>query len=879
MNMKLSWKIGTGNALAVVMLVTCGIVGFCSVRSLSGYLNYITGPAWETADGAMEGLIFLEKQMLASRKILSGIEVAANRELLEESRRVTNEAFTSMLAAGLMSAEDAAKVRAQQASYEGSLNKVLQAHTEWEQAQTQFGVAHERLELALKQEEQTRPFAPQIHLAFRRLAELAGRLAELADPARRAAARQDLDQGLVTLEESVMSQVEVPVVFDSAREIVPDSPAAAMPAFRTQLTHLIAKFDAFAFADQEYNTIANTLLAEVSELNEKGDGMIDNVLGNVSRAQTWSVIGFALAVTLGTVVSLVGGWVVYRSIIPPLREVVDFSAYIAAGDLSRRLPVNGQDEIGEMSQSLNQAVDNTAASMQQIRETAERQTQAVDQILSVLQRVSRSDYSRTIEIAGDDAIGRLADGLRSFFRDKQRAEEETKTLHAREQQSQEERAREERSRVEREQQLADQERLRLVEKARLDREQAAAEQQRQELELAAERERSENDRRLAEEMQRKVDAMLRAVEQAAAGAERPALDVQGNDALGRLADGLRKFFADRAAATARERAQVEADRAAQQALEKKVREILVVVEAAAAGDLTKQLELHGDEAIDELAAGIDRMIQDLQTIISELRGSAEQFNCGARTIAESSQSLASGSQTQMAAVEQIRSSVNGLATSISQVRDQATHADEQARTTRELAAEGTHAVSESSDAMAMISSSSKQIEEISDVISDIAGQTNLLALNAAIEAARAGEHGLGFAVVADEVRKLAERANSAAREISKLIRETTVRIDKGVESSRRTSESLAKIVLGVTETANGLSTIATATVGQVQASQQIQGALSDITKVTEAAAAGSEELAASSEELGAQSQTLQRSVERFRLQDESNHHPLALTRR
>ena len=94
--------------------------------------------------------------------------------------------------------------------------------------------------------------------------------------------------------------------------------------------------------------------------------------------------------------------------------------------------------------------------------------------------------------------------------------------------------------------------------------------------------------------------------------------------------------------------------------------------------------------------------------------------------------------------------------------------------------------------MGRVKASSDQISKIISVINDISAQTNLLALNAAIEAARAGDAGRGFAVVADEVRQLAQRSASSASEISKLVEETTQRIEALSTSLRRMNESDAE---------------------------------------------------------------------------------------
>jgi methyl-accepting chemotaxis protein len=356
------------------------------------------------------------------------------------------------------------------------------------------------------------------------------------------------------------------------------------------------------------------------------------------------------------------------------------------------------------------------------------------------------------------------------------------------------------------------------------------------------------------------------------------LTVASQDEVGRMGLALNRAVESLRRAAEVEKSQVERERRQAEELQQKVDNILGVVNAAAGGDLTREVPVRGADTIGQLGEGLAGFLMNLRGHVSNIAQTAQ-------TLAGSSQELTAVSQQLTANADETVAQASVAAAAAAEVSRNVTTVssgtEEMGASIREIARSATEAarvataavqVADNTNAIvAQLGASSTEIGNVIKVITSIAEQTNLLALNATIEAARAGEAGKGFAVVATEVKELAKQTAKATEDISHKIEAIQGDTRGAVEAIAQ----IGKIINQINDIQNTIASAVeeqTATTGEIsrnvaeaaRGSQAIAQNVSGVAQAARSTTAGAGNTQSSADQLAKIALDLQKLVSRFK---------------
>ncbi|MHA3916454.1 methyl-accepting chemotaxis protein [Halovulum sp. GXIMD14793] len=262
-------------------------------------------------------------------------------------------------------------------------------------------------------------------------------------------------------------------------------------------------------------------------------------------------------------------------------------------------------------------------------------------------------------------------------------------------------------------------------------------------------------------------------------------------------------------------------------------ETRAALRAMAAADLTQRMQGDFNGVFGELATDMNGTADRLSELIGKIRDSATASSSQATQFTEGAQQLATRAEHQAATLEETASAMEEMSQTVKASSSSLIEAENLSGQVAEKTETGSSAANAAVENVQLIQESASKIHDIITVIENISFQTNLLALNAAVEAARAGDAGKGFAVVASEVRALAQRSTEAASEISELIRESTERVDLGVQSVEAARSSFDEIDASVRPVIELLSQISASGREQAMGIGEVSQAVNRMDEMTQ----------------------------------------------
>ncbi|MDA3868455.1 MAG: methyl-accepting chemotaxis protein, partial [Gammaproteobacteria bacterium] len=372
--MKMASKISAAFVTLTTLVAISGVTGYYGVTRLSESLHYVTGPAWDTADGAKDGAINMQTQMLVIDKVFSGFaeydNVAEEIKLFSDQ---AHEALLRMKQSGLLGEDNIRQADDAEKTYMEAADRVLERFKV-------FNIIDNRLEdnffefqmlmteteeigdgifdqmsknpnkiiswdTGIKHAWTAADGAMMSQIGILKSIYFYRRMLEFIDLKGSIAGIQESNK---MLDDEVRAVIAHPVfkknnVADGFYKGLSYSDALAQgrTTHINDFTESIEAFNAYYDARKEYETVSAAMLAVLEEMQSLGNKTIEAEMGNINSVINISNSMMIIVVIIAVLISIMMGFFILRSVKMQLgqdpAELMKISEALAQGHLEMKL--------------------------------------------------------------------------------------------------------------------------------------------------------------------------------------------------------------------------------------------------------------------------------------------------------------------------------------------------------------------------------------------------------------------------------------------------------------------------------------------------------------------------------------------------------------
>nr|WP_158162357.1 methyl-accepting chemotaxis protein [Vibrio mimicus] len=422
------------------ILVTFGIVGTIvaalglwavkTMYSSSAALSYIVGPAWDTADGAMETSIKIEAQMLAVKRLILGADSQAVEATLRSAIEDVNDASSRMIQAGLLSSAQSQQFSQFNTQYQQSRDELIssyKAYTATKKAYDQattilvdFGEKLEALGDAAVEELENAPESAitwQADVMKRWQAADGGMESNIGMlwkmyHTQRLLDGQDDQTQMKAIEEAIAFQRQAnQEMFSTGRFDVSAGAEWNNASYADVFTQLnsqhekamMAVIDSYRHYREtyaQYTTISQDFLDFISKLEEIADSKVEQQSGVTLHEQAIAITTFEVLTAASIVVLLLLGWILGKQVLSPVERLLERVTDISEGngDLTLRVNIFTKDEFGELGNAVDKFIEKIQSLVTDITQSINLAKTTVGDLSTTFKMTAEAVNEQTVEV-------------------------------------------------------------------------------------------------------------------------------------------------------------------------------------------------------------------------------------------------------------------------------------------------------------------------------------------------------------------------------------------------------------------------------------------------------------------------------------------------